>query len=426
MQKATQKDIQISQRINQLKASATLLLGARTKELKSRGEDVISLSLGEPDWDSFQVAKRAGIEAIEQNLTRYTPAKGDPSLCEAIAQNVNQQLGTQYSEQDVTVSTGGKMILFSAMQSVINPGDEVIVPAPYWVSYPSQVQLAGGMVKAVATYEKDGFKLRADILRAAITPRTRMLILNSPSNPTGLFYSAAELKALGSVLKEHPEVLVVSDDLYNQLVFDDRLVVSPHILQACPELVRQVLVVNGASKVYAMTGWRVGWALGPRPLVQAMSKFQSQSVSCASSVSQAATLVAIKQGGADIARTRVELRKRRDLVVELLGSVPEFSFHPPQGAFYIWINIQKCLGKSLKTGELVETSGKFCEYLLRDQLVAAVPGEEFGMEGYVRLSYIVPEQDLLRAIERIKDFLSCLAPRAAVEAHSKLRGHSAP
>ena len=395
----------LSRRVQALKPSATLALGAKTKQLKAEGKDVISLSLGEPDWGTFDVAKKAGHEAIDNNLTYYTPASGEAQLKAAICEQTNTDLGTDYKATQVTVSTGGKFILFSAMQSLLDEGDEAVVPAPYWVSYPSQVQLAGGVAKVIATTKQNGFKLRATELEAAITDKTKLLLLNSPSNPTGNVYTLEELKDLAEVLRQHPRVIVLSDDLYNRLVFEGR--VAPHLLQAAPDLGERTVVINGASKVFSMTGWRVGWALGPEKIIGAMTKYQSQSVSCASSISQHATVAALRRGHDEVKSTVVKLRERRDRAYALLSDVPGVQVERPQGAFYIWPDVSAHLGKSYK-GQKLEGTADFSRLLLDDKMVATVPGVEFGCEGYIRLSYIVSDQQITKAITRLREFIEAL------------------
>ncbi|MCB0384963.1 MAG: pyridoxal phosphate-dependent aminotransferase, partial [Bdellovibrionales bacterium] len=271
----------LADRVASLKPSPTLALAAKAKELKKQGHDVYSLTVGEPDWDTFEQIKAAGIEAIKSGQTKYAPANGLPELREAICEQTILDLGHHYDADQVTVSAGAKFVLYSALQSLINPGDEVIIPSPYWVSYPTMVELAGGLPVIAACGPETGFKLTANALERTITPKTKMIILNSPSNPTGSVYSMEEWKQIGDVLKKHKQVIVLSDDIYNRLVFDSSDV-APHILQATPDLADRTVVINGVSKTYSMTGWRLGWAVGPKDVIKAMTNLQSQSVSCAS------------------------------------------------------------------------------------------------------------------------------------------------
>lgn len=395
----------ISQRAKSLKPSPTLALAAKAKELSAQGHDVISLSVGEPDWDTLECAKQAGIKAIQEGFSKYTPANGIPELRKAIALQTSTDLGMSFSADDVTVTTGGKFVIFSALQCVIDPGDEVVIPAPYWVSYPVMVELAGGVPVFAICDETMNFKLTPEVLQKHITAKTKALILNSPSNPTGLMYSAEELKALAQVLRDHPKVLIISDDIYNRLVFSGEL--SPHILQVAPELKSRVLVINGASKTYSMTGWRVGWALGPQEWIKAMNNYQSQSVSQAASMAQKATLKAVEAGAPELKIALKELKSRKERGMALLSQVPGLKVANPDGAFYFWPDIRAFIGKSFK-GQKLTNSSQFSAALLEDQKVAVVPGIEFGLEGYVRMSFALNEKRMIEAIERIKKFVDQL------------------
>ncbi|MCB0349601.1 MAG: pyridoxal phosphate-dependent aminotransferase [Bdellovibrionales bacterium] len=395
----------ISLRAKNLKPSPTLALAAKAKELIAQGHDVISLSVGEPDWDTLECAKQAGRKAIDDGFSKYTPSNGIPELRKAIAAQTNADLKTDYTPDEVTVTAGGKFVIFAALQCAIDPGDEVIIPAPYWVSYPVMVELAGGTPVTAVCDETVNFKLTPEILQKHITPKTKMLILNSPSNPTGLMYSKEELAALAQVLRDHPRILILSDDIYNRLVFGGEL--APHILQVAPELKPRVLVMNGASKTYAMTGWRVGWALGPQVWIKAMTNYQSQSVSQAASMSQKATLAAIEHGAPELKKAMTELSARKDRAVSLLSQVSGIQVANPDGAFYIWPDIRKLLGKSYK-GKKLATSSDFSVALLEAQNVAVVPGVEFGLDGFVRLSFALKEPRMVEAMERIKKFVADL------------------
>lgn len=393
----------ISQRAKKLKPSPTLALAAKAKELAAQGHDVISLSVGEPDWDTVECAKSAGIKAIQDGFSKYTPSNGIPELRKAIALQTSQDLGTAYAADDVTVSTGGKFVIFSALQCAIDPGDEVIVPAPYWVSYPVMVELAGGTPVVAQCDERTHFKLTAELLQKHITPKTKMLVLNSPSNPTGLMYTKEELAALAQVLRDHPRILILSDDIYNRLVFSGDL--APHILHVAPELKARVLVLNGASKTYAMTGWRVGWALGPQEWIKAMTNYQSQSVSQAASMAQKATLKAIEEGGPELKKALAELKVRKEKAMELLTQVKGLRAPSPDGAFYIWLDVRDYLGKTYK-GKKILNSSEFSSVLLDDEKVAVVPGVEFGLEGFVRLSFALKADRMIEAVARLARYTS--------------------
>ena len=393
----------ISERAKNLKPSPTLALSAKAKELAAQGHDVISLSVGEPDWDTLECAKRAGIDSIVKGQSKYTPANGLPELRKAIALQTSRDLEIEYSADDVTVSSGGKFVLFAAIQTTVNPGDEVIIPAPYWVSYPVMVELAGGRPIFAICTEKENFKLTPEILRKHIGAKTKMLILNSPSNPTGLMYTREELSALAKVLREFPNVVIISDDIYNRLVFD--VPIAPHILQAAPDLRARTLVMNGASKTYAMTGWRVGWALGSSAWIKAMTNYESQSVSQAPTMSQWATLTAINEGAAELKTALQELKTRRDRGLQELAKIPGVRVGRPDGAFYFWPDISSCFGRSYK-GRAIQSSSDFSALLLENKKVAVVPGIEFGLEGYVRLSYALKEERMKEAFTRLRDFMS--------------------
>lgn len=394
----------LSLRTKNLKPSPTLALAAKAKELKIQGHNVISLTVGEPDWDTFPSVKKAAIMAIENGDTKYTPANGIPELRKAIAEQVSKDLNLVYSPEEVTVSAGGKFVIFSALQAVIDPGDEVIIPSPYWVSYPTQVELAEGKPVIVETLKENNFTMTAEELEGAITKNTKMLIFNSPSNPTGNMYSEKALASLAKVLKKHPRILIMSDDIYNRLVFNDSGL-APHLLQQAPELKERVIIINGVSKTYSMTGWRLGWALGPKKVISAMTNYQSQSVSCAAAFTQKASIQAIQGSEQDLKDSLVKLKKRRDFVIEHFNLLPNIYVDVPDGAFYIWVDINYYLGKKWKDIK-VKNSSDFSTLLLESQMVATVPGIEFGQDGYLRISYALSETKVLEAIKRIQVFLT--------------------
>ncbi|MCM2281832.1 MAG: pyridoxal phosphate-dependent aminotransferase, partial [Bdellovibrionaceae bacterium] len=376
----------LSKRAQLLKPSPILMLAAKAAEMKASGLDVISLTIGEPDWETFDSIREAAITAIRNGQTKYTPPAGIPELRKAVAAQLTTDLRIPVEPADVTVSSGAKFVLFSALQVITDPGDEVILVAPFWASYTSMVELAEGTPKIVVTDEKSNFKLTPELLRRALTPKTKALLLNSPSNPTGMIYTPEELKALAAVLKDHPRVVVISDDIYNRLVFSSKGEVAPHLLHVAPELRDRVIALNGASKSYAMTGWRIGWASGPREIITAMSNYQSQSVSCASAISQRAALEGVLHAEADVAKTRQLLVQRYEFIRGELEKIPLLKVCEPQGAFYIWLDVSKYLGRSSKSG-VMKTTMEMAQALLNEQHVAVVPGAEFGLDGYFRLSF---------------------------------------
>lgn len=394
----------ISNRAKGLKGSPTLALAAKAKELQNEGKDVISLSVGEPDWDTFASIKQAAIRAIEGGQTKYTPTSGTIELRRAIAKKTQDELGLPFTPQQVTVSSGGKYVLFSALQCLINPGDRVIIPSPFWVSYPEMVELAGGLPVIVPCPADSNFKLTPSSLEKSLSLGAKMLILNSPSNPTGEMYTADELKALSDVLLRHPEVVVLSDDIYNKLVFCQPPL-APHILHVCPELTNRTLIINGVSKTYSMTGWRLGWAVGPIDVIQVMDKYQSQSTSCASSISQAATLAALTGGDQELHGALEMLKQRRDFIYGELKTLKGVQVTEPQGAFYIWPNISSFFGKTFRN-QKIGGSLDFSRLLLEAESVATVPGSDFGLEGYLRMSFVLEQSRMHQAIDRIKKFIS--------------------
>ena len=397
----------LSNRVKSLKPSPTLQLAAQARELAQQGKDVISMSVGEPDWNTYEPIKNAAIDAIKNNFTRYTEAAGILELRQKIAQVQLNELGLNYSPTQVIVGTGAKFIIYLAIQCLINPDDEVIIPAPYWVSYVSMVELAGGIPRVVSCSEAQGFKITAEQLEKAITEKTKALFLCSPNNPTGLYYSEQELTAIAQVLKKHPHVIVISDDIYNRLVFSDQKL-APHLLHVAPELVDRVLVVNGVSKTFAMTGWRIGWGIGPQVLIKSMIDLQSQSTSNTSSISQKAALAALDTDESEIQNALTILKKRRDRAMLILNQIPLIRAHEPSGAFYIWLDIRNCFGKKFKNQALA-SSRDFAQALLLNEYVAAVPGLEFGLEGYLRLSFALDEARMVEALDRLKRFIENLS-----------------
>lgn len=396
----------LSKKAQALKPSPTLTIAAKAKELQAQGHSVISLSVGEPDWDTPETIKEAGIQAIRAGQTKYAPSNGTPQLRTAIAHRTTELLGVPYSPNEVTVSTGAKFILFAALQVLVDPGDEVLIPAPYWVSYPTMVELVDGVPVIVPSDELTGYKPHAHQIEKKITPKTKVLLLNSPNNPTGQMYTRGELEEIVAMLRKYPNLIVISDDIYNQLVFSGEKV-APHLLHIAPDLKNRIVVVNGASKTYSMTGWRLGWALGPEHVVKAMSNYQSQTVSCGSPFTQIAALAGLQKCDQEIGEHLVVLQKRRDIFVEGLNHVPGWRSGYPQGAFYVWADIRGILGKTWH-GKPIKTSADVAAALLESQYVATVPGGESGLEGYLRLSFAVQERDLLEAVKRIRMFTDSL------------------
>lgn len=385
-----------------LKPSPTLALAAKAKELAAQGKDIVSLTVGEPDWPTFEKASQAGIEAIKAGFTKYTAAAGTPDLKKAIAQQTNQQLGTQYSPAQVVVGAGAKFVIFTALQMLVNEGDEVLIPAPYWVSYPVMVELAGGVSKVLPTTRETNFKMTAAQLEKAITAKTKCLIHCSPSNPTGIAYSQKEIQEIAAVIKKYPQLIVISDDIYNRLNFKSADI-SAHLLKADPSLKDQVLVVNGASKSYSMTGWRVGWGLGPQALMTAMGDYMSQSTSNVNSITQVATLKAITECEPDLEKARLKLKEKYEWCEKQFSTLKYIELVPADGAFYLWVDVTRAFGKSF-AGTLISDSKTLSQILLEKFYLAVVPGAEFGAEGYLRLSFAASSVELTKAFDRLREF----------------------
>jgi aspartate aminotransferase len=402
--------VELSNRAKNLKPSPTLALAAKARELKAQGKDIISLTVGEPDWDTFESIKESAIQYIKSGQTKYAPSEGIPELRDIIAKKTSRELGVEYSSAQVCVTTGGKMVIFAALQMLVGPGDEVIIPSPYWVSYPDMTELADAKPVTVTCDKKDNFKLTPEKLKSVLNAKSKVLILNSPSNPTGLSYTAKELKALGDVIAKFPNLIVLSDDIYNRLTFsDDRLISSlknanynyplaDHLLHVCPNLKEQTLIVNGMSKTYSMTGWRLGWALGPKEIIKAMTDYLSQSVSCASPFTQAASAFALANCDEEVGAALVKLKARVKFAIAEFASSKKVSVINPGGAFYIWLDVNE----SMKQKNV--TTDQWAAGLLEQKNVLVVPGQHFGLEGYVRLSVAIKEDRLKEAITRITTY----------------------
>jgi aspartate aminotransferase len=371
-------------------------------ELKAEGRDVIGLSAGEPDFDTPENIKEAAIKAIRDGCTKYTPVDGIPELKKAICAKFERDNGLKYEPANVSVGTGGKQVLFNALMATINPGDEVIIPAPYWVSYPDIVLLCGGKPVFIETTLADGFKLKAEALEAAITPKTKWLIFNSPSNPSGAAYTHADLKALTDVLMRHPQVWTLTDDMYEHLVYDDFTFATP--AQVEPALYERTLTMNGVSKAYAMTGWRIGYAAGPTQLIGAMRKLQSQSTSNPSSISQWAAVEALNGPQDFIGANNKKFKERRDLVVSMLNQAKGLSCPTPEGAFYVYPSCEGTIGKTTPSGTIIKNDEDFVTALLAEEGVAAVHGAAFGLEPFFRVSYATSNEALEDACQRVQRF----------------------
>lgn len=389
-----------------VKPSATLAVTAQARELKRQGRDVIGLGAGEPDFDTPDNIKAAAIEAINRGETKYTDADGMPELKAAIVAKFARENGLTYETNQIHVASGGKPVIYNALVATLNPGDEVIVPAPYWVSYPDMVLLAGGEPVTVIGQEADGFKLRPEVLDAAITPKTKWIILNSPSNPTGAAYTRAELEALAVVLRKHPQVWVLTDDMYEHLVYGDFEYVT--MAQVAPDLYDRTLTCNGVSKAYAMTGWRIGYAGGPKPLIDLMRKVASQTTSNPSSISQWAAVEALNGPQDFLAPRAAAFEKRRDLVVSMLNQADGIRCPKPEGAFYVYPSIEDLIGKTTPSGVVITDDETFTAELLNAEGVAVVQGAAFGLSPYFRISYATSESVLEEGCTRIQRFCASL------------------
>ncbi len=409
--------MELSRRAQLLKPSPTLAMANKARELQAQGHDVVSLTVGEPDWPTFQCVNKAAIQAIESGFTKYTAAAGIPELRAEIARQSSADLKVSYSPQQVIVGSGAKFVIYALMQMLINDGDEVLIPAPYWVSYPTMAELAGGRPVLLDCGAEQNFKMTAQQLEKAITPKTKILIFSSPSNPTGLLYTHQEWKEMAAVLRQHPHLTVLSDDIYDKLVYPSAgkelvydakgIARAPHLLDVAPDLKEQVVVINGASKTYSMTGWRVGWALGPEKLMKVTADYLSQSTSNVTSISQKAALAALQEGAPELKVALEKLEHRRQHMMGKFESLKTFKVYPPDGAFYLWVQVSKCFGRKVG-GQEIRNSKDVAEILLEKYHVAAVPGVEFGSDGYLRLSIAASETQLDKAFERIQKFESDL------------------
>jgi len=396
----------ISAALDRISPSPTLAMTTRTLELKAQGIDIIGLAAGEPDFDTPDFVKEAAIDAIRRGFTKYTNVDGTAELKAAIKAKFKRDNGLDYETSQISVNVGGKHTLFNALVATVEAGDEVIIPAPYWVSYPDIVQFCGGTPVIVSAPAEQGYKITPGQLDAAITPRTKWLILNSPSNPTGAAYSADELKALGEVLLRHPQVWVMADDMYEHITYGGFEFAT--IAQVVPALYDRTLTVNGCSKAYAMTGWRIGFAGGPLPIIKAMSKLQSQSTSNPCSIAQAAATAALNGPQDFLIERNAAFERRRDLVVSMLNQANGIHCPRPDGAFYVYPDVSGLIGKSTPAGKKIASDADLIDYFLDDYRVAAVNGAAFGLEPAFRISYATSEAVLSEACERIQTACAAL------------------
>ena len=397
--------MKLARRLNAIKPSPTLALNARAKALAAAGEDVVGFAAGEPDFDTPEHIKRAAIQALEEGFTKYTATAGMPELRAAICDKLKADNGLHYAPEQVVVGNGAKQCLYNGFQALLDEGHEVVIFTPAWMSYPEMVSLAGGRPVAVPTREEDGWVPDPERLARAITPRTRAVLLNSPSNPTGAVLAPGALQALAAVLERHPDIVVVTDDIYEKLLYTGRPFVD--VLNVAPQLADRTLVVNGLSKAFSMTGWRLGYAAGPKALIAAMALVQDQSTSNASSIGQRAALAALR-GPPDTVEAMVrEFQARRDLFVAGLRALPGVRIRPPDGAFYLFPSFHGLLGKRHR-GKVLQGSQQLSETLLDDYRLAAVPGEPFGGEGHLRFSFATSRATIEKGLGRLRDFVGGL------------------
>ena len=396
----------LSSSLSRIKPSPTIAVTQKARELKEKGVDVISLGAGEPDFDTPDNVKKAAILAINNGETKYTAVDGTPKLKEAIVNKFKNENGLEFSREEINVGAGGKQVIFNAILATINPGDEVLIPAPYWVSYPDIVLLAGGVPKVVICDENDEFKISAKKVKENLTPKTKWIILNSPSNPTGSCYSKDEIDSIADVLKDNPDVMIMSDDIYEHVVYEG---FKFYTIAQNENVRKRTLTINGVSKSYSMTGWRIGYAGGPKDLIKAMAKIQSQSTTNPSSISQAAAVEALS-GDQSFIKVRADaFKERRDFVVSGLNKIDGINCLNPQGAFYVFPSCKGCLGKTHKELGKIETDTDFVTKLLESTGVAVVQGSAFGLDGFFRISYATSMDNLEKAVQRIADFCSNLS-----------------
>ncbi len=397
----------ISTRMKAIKPSPTIAVTTKAAELKAAGKNIIGLGAGEPDFDTPEHIKEAALKAMRAGKTKYTPVDGTPELKAAIATKFKQENGLDYTPKHITVGCGGKQVIFNALVATLDKGDEVIIPAPYWVSYPDIVAFAEGTPVFVNCSEENKFKLQPQDLEKAITPKTKWLILNSPSNPTGAAYTREELKALADVLVKYPHIYIMTDDIYEHIVYDNFKFTT--LAQVEPKLFERTLTINGVSKAYSMTGWRIGYAGGPQELIKAIATLQSQSTSNPCSISQAAAVEALIGQQDFLGEWRAAFQRRRDLVVKGLNAIPGINCNTPEGAFYVFPSCKGILGKKTPAGKTLKTDSDVADYFLEDALVAVVPGIGFGMDGFFRISYATADSALEESLTRLQASIGKLA-----------------
>jgi len=392
--------------LSRVKPSATMAVTDMARQLRAAGRDVIGLGAGEPDFDTPENIKQAAIDAIARGETKYTAVTGIDELKQAICAKFKRDNNLDYEPAQVFVAPGGKPVIYDAMMATLNLGDEVVIPAPYWVSYPDIVNLAGGQPVTIETRAEDGFKLQPEDLEAAITPKTKWFIFNSPSNPSGAAYSESELKKLTDVLVKHPHVWVLTDDMYEHLVYDNFVFATPAEVE--PQLYERTLTMNGVSKAYCMTGWRIGYCAGPQELIKAMTKIQSQSTSNPTSISQWAAVEALNGPQDFIAEHNTHFKRRRDLVVKMLNEAEGIECITPEGAFYVYPSCAGCIGKTAPDGTAIDGDEAFAKALLEAEGVAVVHGAAFGLSPFFRISYATSDENLVEACARIQRFTASL------------------
>ena len=400
MNNSKHSTIKLSDRVQAIKPSATLVITAKAKALKAEGKNIIGLGAGEPDFDTPDHIKQAGIHAINEGFTRYTAVAGIPELKQAVCDKFKRDNSLDYTPDQVLVSTGGKQSFYNLCQAYLNDGDEVIINAPYWVSYPDMAILAGGQPVIIHAGIEQGFKINPEQLRSAITDKTRLFVLNTPSNPTGVTYTRADLRAIGDVLKDYPNIIIASDDMYEHIIWSDEPFCT--IAEVCPELYDQIVTMNGVSKAYAMTGWRMGYAAGPTDLIAAMTKIQSQSTSNPCSISQMATLEALNGDQSCIKTMLKAFKERHDFVVNAVNAIPDMQALASQGAFYTFVNMQAIIDKT----EGINNDVELADYILSKAEIALVPGSAFGAEGYMRISFATSMENLQEAMQRLETLFS--------------------
>jgi aspartate aminotransferase len=391
--------IKLSTRVQAVKPSPTLAVTSRAAEMRAAGKDIIGLGAGEPDFDTPDHIKQAAIKAIQDGFTKYTPVDGTPGLKQAIIDKFKRDNGLEYTQEEILVSCGGKQSFYNLAQAILDSDDEVVIPTPYWVSYPDMSILAGGLPVFVHADEKQNFKITPNQLKAAITSNTRLVVINSPSNPTGMAYTLEELEALGKVLREYPKIVIATDDMYEHIRWSDKPFVN--ILNACPDLKNRCLVLNGVSKAYSMTGWRIGYAAGPATIIKAMKKIQSQSTSNPTSISQVAAQTALEGSQDCIQDMLIHFKQRHDYVVDRLNKINGVSCLPTDGTFYCFPNVQAAIDRI----DGVTTDVELAEHLIEHAGVALVPGSAFGLVGHVRISIATSQENLTNALDRLEQAL---------------------